>query len=77
MSSKTNKSLTIQLISDTGAPKPMANVHQVKKDICEIGRRIYDKGFAAANDGNISVRISENADDAVEGFPETRRHLPD
>ena len=38
----------------------MANVHQVKKDICEIGRRIYDKGFAAANDGNISVRISEN-----------------
>lgn len=36
------------------------NVYQVKKDICEIGRRIYAKGFAAANDGNITVRISDN-----------------
>jgi L-fuculose-phosphate aldolase len=36
------------------------SVYQVKKDICEIGRRIYAKGFAAANDGNITVRISEN-----------------
>jgi L-fuculose-phosphate aldolase len=31
-----------------------------KKQICEIGRRVYEKGFVAANDGNISVRISEN-----------------
>ncbi len=38
----------------------MINVHQIKKDICEIGQRIYNKGFAAANDGNITVRISEN-----------------
>lgn len=36
------------------------SVYQIKKDICEIGRRIYAKGFAAANDGNITVRISEN-----------------
>jgi len=36
------------------------NVYQIKKDICEIGRRIYNKGFAAANDGNITVRVSEN-----------------
>jgi L-fuculose-phosphate aldolase len=28
--------------------------------MCEIGRRIYNKGFAAANDGNISYRIGEN-----------------
>ena len=34
----------------------MVNAHKIKQDICEIGRRIYDKGFAAANDGNISVR---------------------
>jgi ribulose-5-phosphate 4-epimerase/fuculose-1-phosphate aldolase len=33
---------------------------KIKQDICEIGRRIYAKGFAAANDGNITVRISEN-----------------
>ncbi|MCC9609240.1 class II aldolase/adducin family protein [Blastopirellula sp. JC732] len=38
----------------------MTNVHRIKQDICEIGRRIYNKGFAAANDGNITVRISEN-----------------
>ena len=35
------------------------NIHQVKQEICEIGRRLYNKGFAAANDGNISVRISD------------------
>lgn len=38
----------------------MVNVHKIKQDICEIGRRIYEKGFAAANDGNITVRISDN-----------------
>lgn len=38
----------------------MANVFKVKQDICDIGRRIYNKGFAAANDGNISVRVSDN-----------------
>lgn len=38
----------------------MINVHKVKEDICDIGRRIYNKGFAAANDGNITVRVSEN-----------------
>lgn len=38
----------------------MVNVHKIKQDICEIGRRIYAKGFAAANDGNLTVRIGEN-----------------
>ncbi len=38
----------------------MVNPHKIKQDICEIGRRIYNKGFAAANDGNITVRIGEN-----------------
>lgn len=38
----------------------MLNVHKVKQDICDIGQRIYNKGFAAANDGNITVRISDN-----------------
>jgi L-fuculose-phosphate aldolase len=38
----------------------MTNIHKLKQDICEIGRRIYAKGFAAANDGNITVRIGEN-----------------
>jgi L-fuculose-phosphate aldolase len=38
----------------------MVNHHKIKQDICEIGRRLYNKGFAAANDGNITVRVGEN-----------------
>ena len=36
------------------------NAHKTKQEICEIGDRIYKKGFAAANDGNISYRIGPN-----------------
>ncbi len=35
------------------------NVYKLKQEMCEIGRRIYNRGFAAANDGNITYRISE------------------
>ncbi len=38
----------------------MANEFEIKKQICEIGKRIYDKGMVASNDGNISVKISDN-----------------
>jgi L-fuculose-phosphate aldolase len=38
----------------------MLNIHQVKEEICDIGRRIYNRGFAAANDGNISYRVDDN-----------------
>ncbi|MCA9246419.1 MAG: class II aldolase/adducin family protein [Planctomycetales bacterium] len=38
----------------------MNNVHRMKQEICEIGDRIYKKGFAAANDGNITYRVNEN-----------------
>lgn len=38
----------------------MVNIHKIKQEICEIGDRIYKKGFAAANDGNISYRASQN-----------------
>ena len=38
----------------------MQNIHKLKQDICDIGRRIYNRQFAAANDGNITVRVSEN-----------------
>src|SRR5881398_2579143 len=36
------------------------NEYKLKDQICEIGRRIYAKGFAAANDGNITIRIGDN-----------------
>ena len=29
------------------------------EDICEIGRRLYSRGFTAANDGNISMRLDQ------------------
>jgi L-fuculose-phosphate aldolase len=38
----------------------MINVHKIKREICDIGARLYKKGFAAANDGNISYRTGEN-----------------
>jgi len=35
----------------------MATEWEVKKQICEIGRRIYERRYVAANDGNISYRL--------------------
>ncbi|HML34851.1 MULTISPECIES: class II aldolase/adducin family protein [Sporomusa] len=32
--------------------------NELKLAICQIGRRMYDSGFVAANDGNISVRLN-------------------
>ena len=34
--------------------------YEIKKEICEIGRRIYNDGFVAANDGNISIKVDED-----------------
>jgi L-fuculose-phosphate aldolase len=31
---------------------------QLRADICEVGRRLWWRGFVASNDGNISVRIA-------------------
>ena len=38
----------------------MTSEYEIKKQICEIGKRIYNRGMVAANDGNISVKISDN-----------------
>ncbi|MDR2750673.1 MAG: class II aldolase/adducin family protein [Clostridiales bacterium] len=38
----------------------MASSFEIKKEMCEIGRRIYQNGFVAANDGNFSVKAGEN-----------------
>src|SRR6266571_341602 len=37
------------------------NEFKLKEQICEIGRRVYARGFAAANDGNITFRLNDNA----------------
>ncbi len=38
----------------------MVNEYEIKKQICEIGKRIYNRGMVAANDGNISVKLNDN-----------------
>ena len=34
--------------------------YEIKKQICDIGKRIYNQGMVAANDGNISVKLNDN-----------------
>lgn len=38
----------------------MASAFEIKKEMCDIGRRIYQNGFVAANDGNFSVKVNDN-----------------
>lgn len=38
----------------------MFDEDKVRREICEIGKRIYNRGYVAANDGNISVKIDRN-----------------
>lgn len=34
--------------------------YEIKKQICEIGKRMYERKMVAANDGNISVRLNDH-----------------
>jgi L-fuculose-phosphate aldolase len=36
------------------------NERAMREEICEIGRRIWQREYVAANDGNISVRLNDN-----------------
>jgi L-fuculose-phosphate aldolase len=38
----------------------LRTLEELKKDIVEIGRLAYQKGWVAANDGNFSVRLEDN-----------------
>jgi len=38
----------------------MQNEYAIKKEMCEIGKRVYERGMVAANDGNFSVKLNEN-----------------
>lgn len=35
----------------------IVNEMEIKKQICELGKRMYNKGFVAANDGNLTYRL--------------------
>ncbi|MBQ8291968.1 MAG: class II aldolase/adducin family protein [Clostridia bacterium] len=38
----------------------MKSAFEIKKEICEVGHKLWQKGFVAANDGNISVKINDH-----------------
>lgn len=35
------------------------NIQTLRKEIVEAGKRVYDRGYVASNDGNISARIDD------------------
>lgn len=37
------------------------NKARARNDIVEVGKRLYQKGFVASNDGNISIRLDNNS----------------
>lgn len=39
----------------------LQNENQLRADICEVGRRMWQRGYVAANDGNISARLDEHS----------------
>lgn len=38
----------------------MVSEYEVRKQMCDIGQRVYNRGMVAANDGNFSVKIGPN-----------------
>jgi L-fuculose-phosphate aldolase len=38
----------------------MVNEYEIKKQMCDVGQRIYQREMVAANDGNFSVKLDEN-----------------
>ncbi len=38
----------------------MQSAFEIKKQICDVAHKLYNLGFVAANDGNISVKLSDN-----------------
>lgn len=38
----------------------MQNEYELKKQLVEIGKRIWTRGFVAANDGNFTVKLNDN-----------------
>ncbi len=39
----------------------MPDEGELRRRICEVGQRVYDKGYVASNDGNISARLGDGS----------------
>ena len=55
----------------------MTSEHQLRKDICEVGRRMYDKNFVAASDGNISILMEDGRVVEAEAHPPEPPRMPE
>lgn len=53
---------TPQAAGRTGAAPGVAwpDVTEAREDVCAVGRLLYERGYVASNDGNISVRCGED-----------------
>lgn len=38
----------------------MHSEYEIKLEMCEIGKRVYERGMVAANDGNFSVKLNDH-----------------
>lgn len=38
----------------------MCSEYEIKLEMCEIGKRVYERGMVAANDGNFSVKLNDH-----------------
>ncbi|HEY2588494.1 MAG TPA: class II aldolase/adducin family protein, partial [Tepidisphaeraceae bacterium] len=47
-------------IGSNGTGAARVSEWKIKEQMCDIGRRIWLKGFCAGNEGNHSYRLSEN-----------------
>lgn len=35
-------------------------IRTLRETLCEVGRRVYEKGWVASNDGNLSIRVTSD-----------------
>ena len=38
----------------------MDKLEQMRRELCQVGKLLYDRGYVAANDGNLSVQLAED-----------------
>ena len=38
----------------------MDKLEQMRRELCQVGKLLYDRGYVAANDGNLSMRLAED-----------------
>src|SRR5215831_17145439 len=52
-----SSSITRWRSATIGLPAMVKTERELREDICQIGRLVFQKGWVAANDGNITIRL--------------------